>query len=63
MRYDKAFLQQTLAARGVDVEKINLDHVEKITSTFEKAEKHLDDFTDLEDQIPMTIVDKEELYQ
>ncbi|MCD2138974.1 hypothetical protein [Salinicoccus halitifaciens] len=57
----KKFIDKELDMYGISIDKEDLPYVEEVLSSVEESETELEDFPDLKEQLPFTIVDKGEI--
>lgn len=58
----KKFLKQEFHLKGMPVNKEDIKYIEELITTVVKEQSSLDDFPELKNEVPMTIVDKGELF-
>ena len=58
----KKYLKQEFQSKGMPVNKGDIKYIEQLFTTVTKAQTTLKEFPELKNEVPMTIVDKGELF-
>lgn len=61
MEYDKELIKEKLSSHRINLNDEDIPNVQKILKLIGEGEKELDGFTNLKQQTPLTLADKEEI--